>query len=56
LRDGANDALANADGVLRTILGALRACPHPTSPARGEPLGESVRDATIRCVYFQNYL
>ena len=31
-----NDVLANTDGVLRMILDALRAAPHPTSPSRGE--------------------
>ena len=31
-----NDVLANTDGVLRMILDALRAAPHPSSPSRGE--------------------
>jgi very-short-patch-repair endonuclease len=31
-----NDVLANTEEVLRMILDALRAAPHPTSPSRGE--------------------
>jgi hypothetical protein len=38
LRDVANDVLT--DGVLRTILGALRACPPPNLPLEGG--GDSV--------------
>jgi very-short-patch-repair endonuclease len=30
-----NDVLANTDGVLRTILHALRAAPHPDLPLKG---------------------
>jgi hypothetical protein len=36
LRDAANDVLANIDGVLRTILGALCADPPPNLPLKGE--------------------
>src|SRR5882762_6608753 len=36
-----NDVLANTDGVLRMILDALRAAPHPTSPSRGEGIERS---------------
>jgi len=35
LRDVANDAPANIDGALRTILGALRAYPPPNLPLKG---------------------
>ena len=36
MRDAANDVLANIDGVLRTILGALCADPPPNLPLKGE--------------------
>jgi len=35
LRDAADDVSADTDGVLRTILGALRACPPPNLPLKG---------------------
>ncbi|OYU15505.1 MAG: hypothetical protein CFE37_05105 [Alphaproteobacteria bacterium PA4] len=37
LRFWNNDVLTNTDGVLRTILGALRATPHPPTAARRAP-------------------
>jgi very-short-patch-repair endonuclease len=37
LRFWNNDVLTNTDGVLRAILGALRATPHPPTAARRAP-------------------